>query len=163
MSILIFSKPIHSGKTTELKEWSALQKNIGGILMPDINGLRHMQNIRTGDIFVTQCIDQENTKEELETIGRFQFYARSFRKANEILLNEILLAPDWLIIDEVGRLEIEKGGFFPALQELIPRYSDTKMKGTLLVVIRETLLETVCGFFELKTPRVIHSLDDPLK
>lgn len=159
MSTLIFSKPIHSGKTTELKEWTARQKNTGGILMPDINGIRKMQNIRTGEIFDAQCADPEKSSAILETIGRFHFYSDSFRRANEILLDEMKAVPDWLVIDEVGRLEMEKGGFFPALDKLIPAYRDTKINGLLILVIREALLEPVCKFWGLDKTRVIHSLD----
>ena len=47
MSIFIFSRPVHSGKTTELLHWCNQQKNIMGIAMPDINGSRKNKNTHT--------------------------------------------------------------------------------------------------------------------
>jgi len=73
MSIYIFSRPIHSGKTTELLQWCNLQKNIAGILMPDINGSRKILDLLTKDVFDIECTDAINTKEQITSIGRFKF------------------------------------------------------------------------------------------
>lgn len=158
MSIIIFSKPVHSGKTTALLEWRKAQKNIAGILMPDMDGKRKMLDIRTNEIFDAECKDADDAKELTVNIGRFYFYAASFEKANSILINEMTKAPEWLAIDEVGRLEMEEKGFYPALKKLIPFYQLEKTTGSLLLVIRDSMVEKVCSFFEIKDPMIIDTL-----
>ncbi|KGE86989.1 MAG: hypothetical protein ACE362_10725 [Phaeodactylibacter xiamenensis] len=44
--IVIFSAPVNTGKTTELMNWAANRNNIGGILAPDIDGLRRLYTLR---------------------------------------------------------------------------------------------------------------------
>lgn len=158
MSIIIFSKPVHSGKTTALLEWSKKQKNIAGILMPDMDGERKMLDIRTNEIFDAECKNADDAKESTVNIGRFYFYATSFEKANSILINEMAKAPVWLIIDEVGRLEMEENGFYPALKKIIPFYQSEKTADRLLLVIRDNLVEKVCSFFEIKDPLIVETL-----
>ena len=74
MSIIIFSKPVHSGKTTALLEWSKEQKNIAGILMPDMDGERKMFDIRTNEIFDAECKNADDAK---ATDVRFLFDLRT--------------------------------------------------------------------------------------
>ena len=158
MSIIIFSRPVHSGKTTTLLEWSKGQKSITGILMPDMDGERKMLDIRTNEIFDAECKDAGDAKAATVNIGRFYFYASSFKKANSILMNEMAKAPEWLIVDEVGKLEMEENGFYPALKKLIPFYQSEKALGRLVLVIRDSLVEKVCSFFEIKDPVIVDTL-----
>lgn len=158
MSIIIFSKPVHSGKTTELILWCNQQKNKGGILMPDINGKRKMIDVRTSEIFEAEADSDNPGNETLINIGRYNFYASSFEKANSIILNELILAPGWIVIDEVGSLEMQAGGFLPALKKIIPIYQDESCKQRLLLVIRDSLVQPVLDFFEIKNPAIINTM-----
>ena len=97
MSIYIFSRPVHSGKTTELLQWCNQQKNIAGILMPDINGSRKILDLQTKNMFDIECTDATNTKELLTAVGRFHFYTASFEKANAIVLAALNQTPGWLV------------------------------------------------------------------
>jgi nucleoside-triphosphatase THEP1 len=158
MSIIIFSKPIHSGKTTALMQFCASQQNIGGILMPDVEGKRKMLDIRSNEYFEAECKDPVGKEWQLTSIGRYHFYSSAFEKANSILLKEMELSPQWLIIDEMGKLEMDGRGFYPALKELLPLYNTTKDTASLLLVARDTLVDTVISFFEIKDPLVISTL-----
>lgn len=159
MSIYIFSKPIQSGKTSELLEWCNFQKNINGILMPDINGCRKMLDIGTKEIFDAECFDAVNTKELLTSIGRFNFYTAAFEKANSILLHALSKNPDWLVIDEMGKLELKEEGFYKSIVESAKKYSDKTHSGNLLITVRDSLFEEVISFFSIKNFKVINSLD----
>lgn len=156
MSIFIFSKPIHSGKTTELLSWCNRQKNIAGILMPDIDGQRNIHNIQTKENFIIQCDNSSNTKETLINIGRYHFYAAAFKQANLILLHAASIEQDWLVIDEVGKLELEGAGFYPALQEIIT----TGKYKNLLLVVRDSLCGQVISFFKINNANIIHRLNE---
>ncbi len=156
MNIVIFSNPIRSGKTTRLQQWCDQKKNIAGILMPDINGKRNILDIKTAATFEIECSDPENTDKELVNIGRYYFYWEAFEKANSMLLQEITQMGDWLIIDEVGKLEIIGKGFYPAVKAIITAASYKN----LLLVVREGLCEAVVSFFKITDYKLINDLDD---
>jgi len=126
--------------------------------MPDRNGLRKMTDIRTGDSFDAQCPDPGNSKDLVQSIGRFYFYASAFERANAILLNEMNNQPEWLVVDEAGKLEMDKKGFYPAMKNLIPHYLDPRTSGTLILVIRESLCGELCHFFGMEGTPVAGSL-----
>ena len=160
MSILIFSRPIHSGKTTALMHWCARQKNIYGVLMPDMDGRRKILDLNTKEVFDIECTDPENTNEPLTPVGKFLFYTNAFNRANLILLEALTQDPAWLVIDEAGILELEGKGFYKAIEKAAAVYSNNKNTGNLLITVRESLCEEVTVFFNLKDHRVIHSLEE---
>lgn len=159
MSIYIFSRPIRTGKTTELQQWCNRQKAIGGILMPDINGSRKMLDLHTKEIFDIECADLENTQEAFTSIGRFYFYTAAFEKANSILLNALKQNPGWLVIDEAGKLEIRKEGFHRSVEEAVKMYNDQEKPGNLLITVRDSLCAEVISFFGIKNYKIIETLD----
>lgn len=160
MSIIIFSRPIHSGKTTELLHWCNRQENTGGILMPDINGCRKIMNIKTKEVFDIECTDTASNKEPLITIGRFRFYNEAFEKANALLLELLTQKPGWLVIDEAGKLELDKKGFYPAITKAVNVYTNDPTAGNLLITVRDNLCNEVISFFGLGNCRVIHRLEE---
>jgi len=160
MSIILFSRPIHSGKTTALQQWCDQQENVHGILMPDINGSRKILDIKTKEIFDIQCTDPENNNEPLTPVGKFHFYTAAFEKANRILINALQLDPAWLIIDEAGKLELDGRGFYNALEKIVPLYNDTKQEGKLVITVRDFLCEEVIRFFKIKNYRLIRQVEE---
>ncbi|MBI3234324.1 MAG: hypothetical protein HYZ42_09835 [Bacteroidetes bacterium] len=160
MSIYIFSRPIHSGKTTELQQWCNLQKNIAGVLMPDIDGGRKILDLQTKEVFDIECTDAINTKEPLTSVGRFHFYTVAFEKGNLIITQALAQSPDWLIIDEAGKLELEGKGFYRSIIKAVDFFKSEKSTGNLLITVRESLCEEVISFFKIKNCRIVHQLDD---
>lgn len=160
MSIIIFSRPVHSGKTTELRHWCNQQENIYGILMPDINGSRKILDLRTKDIFDIECTDVSATDEHLTSVGKFHFYTAAFEKANLIISSAMACEPSWLVIDEAGKLELEGRGFHNAIVNAVELYSGTKVPGNLILTVRDSLCADVIEFFKLKNYKVIHQLSE---
>ncbi len=160
MSIYLFSRPIHSGKTTELLQWCIQQKNIRGVLMPDIYGSRKILDLHTKNLFDIECTDAANTKELLTPVGRFHFYTAAFEKANTIILAALNQMPHWLVIDEAGKLELEGKGFYESIAIAVDVYNNAKVAGNLLITVRESLCNEVISFFQIKDARVIHRLKD---
>ncbi|MDB5253179.1 MAG: NTPase [Flaviaesturariibacter sp.] len=140
MNILLFSRPVHSGKTTELLDRSAGQPGVFGIAMPDEHGVRQMRDVRTGVSWLAQCLVPGMAGQAVETIGRFAFYQSSFQRANDLLRNAASARPRWIVIDEIGTLEMSGGGFRPVLDEILQVGSCQN----LLLVVRDTLLDTIC-------------------
>lgn len=160
MSIYIFSRPVRSGKTTELLQWCNKQKNIAGILMPDINGGRKILDLQTKETFNIEIKDAANTKEPLTSVGKFHFYTAAFDKANAIVLVALSQSPCWLVIDEAGKLELEEKGLYKSIAKTVEFYNDDKAPGNLLITVRECLLAEVISFFKMKNTHVIHHLED---
>ncbi len=160
MRIYIFSRPIHSGKTTELMNWCNAQESIAGILMPDIDGSRKIYNIETKEVFDIECIDPANNTEALTSVGRFNFYTSAFEKANSKLLNALPQNPSWLVIDEVGKLELDGKGFYISLMNIVNSYNNDIGSGNLLITVRESLCAEVIAFFKIKDCRVIQQLEE---
>ena len=160
MSIFIFSRPVHSGKTTQLLHWCNQQKNVMGIAMPDINGSRKIIDLHTKNIFDIECTDVANTTEPLISVGRFHFYALAFEKANSIILHSLSQNPPWLVIDEAGKLELDGKGFYNSLSKAAKVYSTNKSSGNLLITVRDYLCTDVISFFNLTDYKIIHRFED---
>ncbi len=121
-----------------MKQYSD-EKRVGGILSPDVNGLRMLYNLRTKEYFPFQT---QQSQTGVITVGRFHFLRSAFEHARQILLNELLLCPDHLIIDEVGKLEVNQhSGFEPALSQVIQWYQENELGSELILVIRDTLVQ----------------------
>jgi nucleoside-triphosphatase THEP1 len=148
--VYILSRPVRTGKTTELTDW-VKNKNVAGVLMPDENERRQLLNLQSREVFNIQVLEaNDNTV----TVGHFHFDKTIFERANEILLEAVERNPDWIIIDEVGKLEIEKGvGLEPAVSEVIMHYN-----GKLLLVVRDSLLEKAIIHYRLIEPVIVHNL-----
>jgi nucleoside-triphosphatase len=160
MGIYIFSRPVRSGKTTELLNWIRQQHNISGILMPDIDGARRIYDIETGKSFDVEYTGAATGPALLTNVGRFKFYTAAFEKANDILINSINKNSDWLVVDEIGKLELDGKGFYRAMLLIAAKYNDTGPGLNLLLAVRDSLCDEVTRFFKFKNYRLIHSLDE---
>ena len=156
MGIIIFSKPIHSGKTTSLMRWCKDRENIEGVLMPDINGRRKMLDITTQVLFDAE-ITEESTELITET-GKYKFYTAAFESANDILLKAIDKSPAYIIIDEVGKLEMKEKGYYKAVVKLIELEKQKKLQSQLILVVRDSFVEDVIKFFDLNECKIIDDL-----
>ncbi len=145
----ILSKPIHSGKTTELYKWAENSTDVAGVLTPDLNGVRMIYDLAAKKHFPFE-IPQNTTVSNIQAIGRFTFYQSAFDLVHIIIEEAFLKDSNWLIIDEVGPLELQEKGFHPILKQIIPAYLGGIKKGNLVLVIRENLLKQVRDFYEIK-------------
>ena len=140
--IYILSGPVHSGKTTHLLRWFSGRKDIGGILSPVINGLRVFQDIRAG---TTKKMEAEGD-EEVYLVGKYRFSKSSFEWANDIITKAAQENCSWLVIDEIGPLEIKEEGFYNTLQQVIQGKGQSFQ---LVLVVRDSILDSVISKFKL--------------
>ena len=162
MSIIIFLRPVRSGKTTELMQWCdqiSPKKNVGGILMPDVDGNRKLFDISTKEWFDIECEDPATTTRSLIAVGKFNFFTDAFEKANTILL-QAASKSDLLIIDEVGKLELEGKGFYESIREILENDEYKNSFKSVLLVVRDELYEPVLSFFEITQHRLITNIND---
>ena len=155
-NICIFTRPIRTRKTTELQDWTRKNTDVAGILTPDIGGKRILTDIGTD---VSYEFELSSPSKDFLSVGRFHFSSEIIQKAQQILLN--CIGAKWLIIDEVGKLEVESdSGLEPAISQIISLYKNNPPADSkLLLVIRDTLLDKAMNKYGLSDAQVINSLN----
>lgn len=157
--IIIFSRPVHSGKTSALQDWCYRQKDIAGVLMPDVEGKRKLLNLQTNELHDFECAYNEDNPASVTTVGRFNFYSAVFDLFNEVMIKSVLAQPQWLVIDEVGKLELAGKGFYPAVKAILSDHENNKFRGNVLLVVRDSLCNEVISFFNISTYNIVEHLD----
>lgn len=135
----LISGPVHSGKTTRLQNWIKMNSyhKIDGILAPILGGKKCLLHISSNEIRRLEFYDND-IKNSFTSIGN-TFDAEVFSWANNKLLDLLNTKPEYIIIDEIGPLEIRGQGLEPAVSELlIKRRSELD---NIIVVVRSTLMQ----------------------
>lgn len=151
-NICILSRPVSSGKTSQLQEWLRTQPRVAGILTPDVGGRRMIYNIAANRFHPFEA--DASYGADVVAIGKFLFAKTAFALAKEILEQSLFDSYDWTVIDEVGKLEVEQGeGFEPVVLRLVKAFQTGK-SGNLLLVVRDSLLEKAIEKYELHGCRI---------
>ena len=153
--IYLVTGPVQTGKTTRLRAWCDERSDVDGILAPVVDGQRHLLHIGSG---VMRNLEEVSNGAATVTVRRYTFNADVFAWARSCLSGAAELSrerdawPHWIIVDEVGPLELRGGGLEPALSELLsrvmedpPRIADNA-PGVVLV-IREYLVDDALKHF----------------
>ena len=148
--IFIFTGPIQSGKTTSLINWSGNRNDVCGILTPVVSGKRVFMNAQTKEQFPMEVTERE---EEVLAIGKFIFSKTGFDRAAQII-REAMHKKGWLIIDEIGPLELRDEGFHAIVKAVAE-----KRKEKIILVVREGLAKQVGNHFNINA-EIITSVDN---
>ena len=142
--IYIVTGPIQTGKTTRLFNFIKDKNSVDGILAPVVNNKRALFHISTKQL---KILEAENPGEKTITVGKYNFLKEVFDWANKKLLKSFNAKPEWLIIDEVGKLELKNEGLHTAIDEIL----NTKIKNEIkiILVIRDYLLEQVLAKYKI--------------
>lgn len=147
-NIFILSGPVRSGKTSMLAEWVRLKKGISGVLTPDEKGRRMLLDIAPNKYHMFEAGDTYGG--ETVTVGRFLFARAAFEEGRRIIAESLDASPEWLVIDEAGKLEIEQGeGFEPFIKRAVQHYQRPGCQGRLILVVRDSLLEAALKKYNL--------------
>lgn len=137
--------PLHSGKTTGLRQWCAGRADVAGVFQPVIEGQRYFEEVRTG-----YRMQMETGPEEADahTVGKYRFAVAAFDWAATVLVEALDVAEvKYLVVDEIGPLELRGQGLHTVLEELllspIPGVS-------LILVVRDYLLDAVLMHYGVK-------------
>jgi nucleoside-triphosphatase THEP1 len=138
--VFILTAPIQTGKTTSLVNWSEKREDVHGILTPVVDGKRMFMNAHSRQLFLMEAKEGE---EEVLTVGRFVFSKANFDKAIQIIRDSID-KQGWLVIDEIGPMELRAEGFSDILKEVL-----ATRKYNILLVVRdkEDMLEKIKRYF----------------
>ncbi len=151
--LYILTAPIQSGKTTSLVKWSEKRSDVYGILTPEVDGKRMFMNADTRQLFLMEAKEGEI---ETLSVGRFIFSKTNFDRAIQII-HDAIDKEGWLVIDEIGPMELNGEGFSNALKEVL-----TKRKHSILLVIREkdNMVEKVKSYFNIIDAVQIHDKEE---
>ncbi len=156
MGIYILSREVRSGKTTELMNAFANSNTVAGVLMPDIKGVRHIYELASKNIYQVQLSEKSQEAESIQ-VGRFSFSKLAFQQAEQAILEALKTKPEWLILDEVGKLELQNSGFHHALNCCLQGFK-SKMFEQLILVVRDSLCPLVIEKYNLQEANVIQDL-----
>ena len=150
--LYLLTGEIHSGKTTRLLSWCQNRKDVVGILSPVIGGARTFLDIGTMEEFPMEVAGEEETMD----IGKYHFSKAAFDRASSILFNNIH-TENWLVIDEIGPLELRGEGF----AAIVKKITEERV-GKTLFVVRDIVLPDVIGHFKLDRfgPEIIRVNDE---
>lgn len=145
-NIFILSGEINSGKTTRLVQWMENRTDVAGILTPKINGERVFQDAASRQTWPMEASENE----EQLLVGRYRFSAAGFQKALPVLESALVNpAIRFLVIDEIGPLELRNEGFAAFLQTALSSI-ETQPEKNLILVIRNSLVESVLDHFQIR-------------
>jgi nucleoside-triphosphatase THEP1 len=151
--VFILTGPIQTGKTTSLVKWSENRNDVFGILTPVVNGKRMFMNVHARHLFDMEATDGET---QAISVGRFTFSKTNFNKAIQIIRSS-MDKEGWLMIDEIGPLELRGEGFCEVLKEVLQNEKTGQM---ILVVVRNEMAGMVKEFFQLNDAVVINKISE---
>jgi nucleoside-triphosphatase len=145
-SFIVLCDKIKSGKSTALMLFAQKMQNTAGIICPDENGLRIVYNTydKTKHVFqLPQVFSDDDVQ-----IGKYIFAEDGFAFARESITAALYSDAEYIIIDEVGKLELDGSGLEPAFSKFMKVAKTLKGK-TIILVIRDTLLGMCMVHFKL--------------
>jgi nucleoside-triphosphatase THEP1 len=153
--INILTGPIHSGKTTRLAVWIKSCPNCAGILAPVRDGLRYLYSIHSGQSKLLEAKGNSFEEDDLTRIGEYRFINATFDWAQNELLLVVIQKPEWIIIDEIGPLEMDGKGLEPAVRKILEQMHNQDQLN-LLLVVREKLLDLFFQSYDIKETEVTY-------
>ena len=146
-SVYILSDALHSGKTTLLNNWIKNRTDVAGILSPKIGGKRQFQNIETHEV---KLLEVENSN---LNIGKYHFDELVFQWAINTLKEQFANDEEWIVIDEIGPLEIKfEKGFHQIIIDFLEVNDKTKK---ILFVVRDFLVDDFIQKYGIKKGEIL--------
>jgi len=152
--IKIITGPIHSGKTSRISNWVKARNDCAGILSPVIDNMRYLYSIHSKKIRLLEVENLLSDTSKIVSIGRYTFSKEIFNWGQKELLQGFNGNFQWLIIDEIGPLELQGQGLEPTVGQIIEKYKLSN-NNQLLLVVRDQLLEKFISHYGLSK----HTID----
>jgi len=168
--IFILTGPVHSGKTTLLKEVVRELKEkkyrIDGFLSEAVWTREETVGYDLFDLKKERSIPliRRTGEEEWQKIGSYFFIPQSLTEAEKIILRG--KEADILVVDEVGPLELSGRGFWPALKQVV-----FQPLNSYILVIRKNIIKDFLAMlgksevkiFDIKNKEISHQLIEEIK
>lgn len=159
--IYILTGDIRSGKTTALLSWAKTRTDVDGLLCPDDkDGKRYFLKVRSKKEFQLETDpDYEASEKDIIKVGPFQFLKSAFKRANDFLVSFTSENESrYLIIDELGKLELRNKGLHVSAEILIPEFIADK-KCHLIMVVRDYLVDGIVAHYRISEYQLLKKED----
>jgi nucleoside-triphosphatase THEP1 len=150
---IILTGPIRTGKTTALaRAFPPGATRARGILQPVVEGRRCVCDLAAGEM---RPLEAAPGAPGSVVVGRFCFDAEVLAWAGETVREaaEAAAPGEWLVIDEVGPLELRGEGLDAAVRDAV--LASAARGFALLLVVREGLVERARERYGLASAQVI--------
>ena len=147
--IFIVTGTIQSGKTSSLKQWLKSKENVYGILTPVVQHKRCFMDVQSNEIFAME--PTINDVNDYLPVGKYIFSKKAFIKAIHIIDTALYQTQPYILIDEIGPLELQGLGFASVLNKALSTNNIN-----LIVVIRDTLVQKVVSSFTFNTQLITY-------
>ncbi|MEM9687450.1 MAG: nucleoside-triphosphatase [Bacteroidota bacterium] len=146
--IYILTGDIRTGKTTALHQWALRRDDVDGILSPDYHDKRCFVKLRSQQRFALE-VKNPSESETVIRVGRFHFLKNAFTEANSYILSIWKKRTyRYLIIDELGKLELKNTGLHHAAKTVIKTHESDEQHHIVLVV-RSSLLHEILAHYTI--------------
>jgi nucleoside-triphosphatase THEP1 len=155
--VFIITGPAGEGKTTCVRKLAALLKEnnipVGGILSDKVrsdSGIigYNIVNIETGETEDFLRLDEDRGTEK---IGRYTICRAGLKTGNNILNSLLSEERKLVIIDEVGRLELNNRGWSDSVSNLLQNSGNN-----ILITVRDTFMVGIINKWELKEAVILN-------
>lgn len=153
--VLILCDQIQTGKTSVINDSLPFLKPCMGFICPDIDGSRKLVDLNTMKIHEFQ-IKQPIYSGDIQ-IGKFTFLGSTFKLAQKLLSSIPSDYTGYVVIDEIGKLELKESGLEPALSKFLINSIDKPY--TIVLVVRDYLLEDVIEKYHLNNAKILNPLN----
>lgn len=151
--IYILAGDIRTGKTSALLEWVPTWDKVKGILCPDDeNEQRYLMDIESQAKYQFQV---SAATENTISVGRFHFLKDTMKMANYHLIKAFDAGDfDFLVLDELGKLELKNEGIHLAAKYIIENY-ESNDQHHLLLVVRTFLVKDILSHYGIKSFQIV--------
>lgn len=136
------------GKTSLLLSFINTRKDVAGVITLTKNGRRYLLDISSKN---TYDFETDKVGENTFSVGRFIFLTNSFSIIEKEIVKNLTSDPKFVIIDEVGPLEIKKDGFYFLIKKILQLKKNIKF----LLVVRITLIDAIVKEFGISNPKIL--------
>lgn len=157
--IYILTGKIRTGKTTALLNWCESRSDVHGLLCPDDhNGKRYFLNVKSKDTFPLEVLTDSEV-DDIIPIGPFKFLKSSFERANDYLESLMSLQGNtFVIIDELGKLELKNEGLHASAEILVAKFMSNDNQH-LILVVRDYLIDDILMHYTISEYSVLKKED----
>lgn len=140
--IFILSGNIETGKSNALLKWTKGRNDTFGVLTPrNENGIRYLLDVGTKECFEIQT-DIETA--DVILVGRYRFLKAAFKRGNDIIKAALRdNKSGYILIDELGKLELQSKGFHESASLAINATIDNNGLHLILIIRTTLLIQTI--------------------
>jgi nucleoside-triphosphatase len=139
--IYILTGDIQTGKSDALMNWIDETKSVSGFITPSVKGVKMLYDIQDQKYDVYEMVEGNSNS---ISVGKYHLNGNAFKLAENIYQKAIQTNTNYFIMDEIGKLELNKQGHSLLLKHVLSTW-----KSSLLLVVRTSLIDQVITCYKI--------------